>query len=79
MVIQLYRPFLHFVLIAELVEEHQVEIETIKADYDEQQAEFKVSNCYLLLTEYSRICPHRQAAPQVQILKLFGKKKPIIF
>ena len=26
----------------ELVEEHQVEIETIKADYDEQQLEFKV-------------------------------------
>lgn len=26
----------------ELVEEHQVEIETIKADYDEQQSEFKV-------------------------------------
>ena len=29
--------------LSELVEEHQVEIETIKADYDEQHAEFKVS------------------------------------
>ena len=28
--------------IVELVEEHQVEIETIKADYEEQQADFKV-------------------------------------
>ena len=29
----------------ELVEEHQVEIETIKADYEEQQSEMKVGEC----------------------------------
>ena len=30
----------------ELVEEHQVEIETIKADYEEQQSEMKVGECF---------------------------------
>ena len=44
------KPSLHpcksllWLIFTELVEEHQVEIETIKADYDEQQTDFKASN-----------------------------------
>lgn len=44
----------------ELVEEHQVEIETIKADYEEQQSEMKVGECcpgtYFSFSEFFFLC-----------------------
>ena len=42
--------------LVELVEEHQVEIETIKADYEEQQADFKVGLCTLFRVLFGN-CP----------------------
>ena len=43
----------------ELLEEHQVEIETIKADYDEQQLEFKVRLTRIQTGTSSVICVYQ--------------------